>query len=135
MTVAPVNKVNFLDKHAARLDANIQSYIATARRQHRHEQATLQQLRSQVLAIAQTAAHILREEFGASRVVVFGSVLDETRFHATSDLDLAVWGLPPANYIKALARLMTLSDCAIDLVEAETASPAVLVGIAAGLEL
>ena len=135
MTVALVNKVNLLDKHPTSLDAKMQGYIATARLQHQHEQATLQQRRSQVLAIAQTAAHILRQEFGASQVVVFGSVLDETRFHATSDLDLAVWGLPPASYIKALARLMTLSDCSIDLVEAETASPPALAGIAQGLVL
>lgn len=130
-----VNPDNLLDKQTTPLDTKMQRYIATARRQQQQEQVALQQQRSQFLAIAQTAAQILREEFGASRVVVFGSVLDKTSFHATSDLDLAVWGLPSASYIKALARLMTLSDCTIDLVEAETASPAVLAGIAAGLEL
>jgi predicted nucleotidyltransferase len=35
-------------------------------------------------------------------IVLFKSVLSETDFRKTSDLDLAVWDLPPSDYINAV---------------------------------
>lgn len=95
----------------------------------------MHQRRQQGLDLAQTAAQILRTEFGVSRVVLFGSVLSGTHFHTTSDLDLAIWDLPSTDYVKAVARLMTLPNFSIDLVEAETASPYLQVAIAEGIQL
>jgi predicted nucleotidyltransferase len=115
--------------------AKMQAYIATAHRRQQQRQAKLQQRRQQGLELAETAACILREEFGVSRVVLFGSALDATRFHESSDLDLAIWDLPPADTIKAVARLLQLSDFSIDLVPAETASPHLQAGIAQGSTL
>jgi predicted nucleotidyltransferase len=114
---------------------NVESYIATAHRREKERKAQLSRQRLEALKLARQAAQILREDFGVSRVTVFGSVLKERDFHETSDLDLAVWDLPPADYFKAVARLMALSDLSIDLVEAETASFYVLDGIALGMEL
>lgn len=113
----------------------MQTYIATARHRQQQRQAMLQERRTQGLAVAHTAAQILREEFGVSRIVLFGSILSETDFHEASDLDLAVWDLPPSAYFKAVARLMELPEFEIDLVEAETASPHLQAGLEQGVEL
>ena len=85
-------------------------------------------------SLYQTAAQILKTEFAASRVVVFGSLLGES-FHETSDLDLAVWGLPEKSYFKAVSRLVALSAFAVDLVEVQYAKPELLAAIAQGLKL
>lgn len=111
------------------------TYVATARRQQQQHCADLAQLRSQALSVAQTAAQILYHEFEVERVVLFGSVLNPDAFHPISDIDLAVWGLAPNRYIKAVARLMLLSTFCIDVVEAETACPYLQDAIAQGTPL
>ena len=114
---------------------SLSSYLATSRRRKEQQQIRLCQRRSQGLALAKRAAQILKTEFGASRVVLFGSVLSESAFHEASDLDLATWDLPPADYFRALARLLDLSDFSIDLVEAESASSYLQAAIAGGIAL
>ncbi|NJL48626.1 MAG: nucleotidyltransferase domain-containing protein [Leptolyngbyaceae cyanobacterium SM2_5_2] len=113
----------------------MQSYVDTARRRQQKHQENLRQRQQQGLKLAHLAAQILRGEFEVHRVVLFGSVLSEDTFHETSDLDLAVWGLPPSDYIKAVARLMELPEFSIDLVEAEMASTYLREAIAQGLDL
>lgn len=113
----------------------MQSYIATARRRQQQQQTHLQQRREQGLALAHQAASILRQEFGVSRVVLFGSILSPVAFHETSDLDIVVWDLSPDDYLRAVVRLMELPDFSIDLVEAETAQEHLQSGISQGLDL
>lgn len=48
-------------------------------------------------------ATMLREQFGASRVVLFGSVAREEGLGAYSDVDLAVQGLSPMAHLEAVA--------------------------------
>ncbi|MEM7771156.1 MAG: nucleotidyltransferase domain-containing protein [Cyanobacteria bacterium P01_A01_bin.37] len=113
----------------------MQSYIETARRRQQKRQEHLHQRRQHGLTQAKAAAQLLREEFGVSRVVLFGSILDESTFHETSDLDLAVWDLAPSDYIAAVARLLQVSDFSVDLLEAESASSYLQESIAQGLDL
>lgn len=113
----------------------MQSYIETARRRQQKRKEHLHQRRQHGLAQAKAAAQVLREEFGVSRVVLFGSILDESTFHETSDLDLAVWDLVPSDYIAAVARLLQVSDFSVDLLEAESASSYLQESIAQGLDL
>ncbi len=71
------------------------------------------------------AAHIagmLRARFGVSRVVLFGSLV-RGRFHAASDIDLAVEGLAPGDYFPALALAAKLSVFPIDLKPLEDLAP------------
>lgn len=112
----------------------MQRYILTARRREQQRLAALQQRRSRGLEVAQQAAHLLKQEFAATRVVLFGSLLGEP-FHETSDIDLAVWGLPAKSYFQAVGQLLSLSEFEFDLVEAEFASPEILAAIAHGVEL
>lgn len=112
----------------------MQQYILTARARQQQRVATLKQRRQHGFKIAKTATQILKTEFGASRIVVFGSLLSEN-FHETSDLDLAVWRLPEKSYFKAVARLLSLSNFEVDLVEVQYASSEILAAIAQGTEL
>ena len=76
------------------------------------------------LALAQTASQLLKEQFGAQRVALFGSILTPTFFHERSDIDLAVWGLNERLYLRALGRLLDLDpNFEFDLVEFEVAAP------------
>ncbi|MDB9529185.1 nucleotidyltransferase domain-containing protein [Oscillatoria sp. CS-180] len=110
----------------------MQPYIETARRRQQQQREKLRQRRLHGLRVAQEAATLLREAFGVSHVVVFGSVLDETAFHGQSDLDLAVWNLDPEHYFAAVAQLLALSEFSIDLVPVELASPPIRAAIAQG---
>jgi uncharacterized protein len=112
----------------------MQQYILTAKARRQQGLVALEQRRLDGFEIAKTAAQILKTEFSASRVVIFGSLLSQ-QFHETSDLDLAVWGLPERLYFKAVARLLSLSDFEVDLVEVQYASPEILAAIAQGTEL
>ena len=42
----------------------------------------------------------LRTEFGASKVIVFGSLLNKSAYTRWSDIDLAACGILPANFIR-----------------------------------
>ena len=112
----------------------MQEYISTARQREQRRLEQLVQRRSQGKAAAQKAATLLKQEFGVVRVVLFGSVLGR-EFHESSDLDLAVWGLPESLYFKAIARLEGLDGFVIDLVEAQHALPHIADAIKEGIEL
>ncbi|MFO7633090.1 MAG: nucleotidyltransferase domain-containing protein [Caldilinea sp.] len=74
--------------------------------------------------VANAAASVLRAQYGATRVVVFGSLALPARFHVRSDVDLAVWGIDERAYLRAVADVTALdADVLIDLVRAEEATP------------
>ena len=76
--------------------------------------------------VAQVAANLLRERFGAARVVAFGSLAHRASFGPWSDIDLAAWGLPPERFYLAVAAVTGLSpDFEVDLVDPEGCRPAV----------
>ncbi|MDX2240086.1 MAG: nucleotidyltransferase domain-containing protein [Leptolyngbyaceae cyanobacterium bins.302] len=112
----------------------MERYVLTAQRREKERSLKLQKLRAQGIEVAKAAAKILKSDFEADRVIVFGSLLDEG-FHETSDIDLAIWNLPEKAYFKAVGQLNSLSDFDVDLVEVQYASPEILAAIAQGLEL
>lgn len=68
------------------------------------------------------AAALLRRKFAVKGVWLFGSTLSCQFFHETSDLDLAVWGLPLKDYCSAVGELLfEIEDFSIDLVRLEEA--------------
>ena len=46
------------------------------------------------LDVAKKCANFLKEKYGATKVVLFGSLLNHEKMTPHSDIDLAVWGLP-----------------------------------------
>ncbi|MGE5601561.1 MAG: nucleotidyltransferase family protein [Nitrososphaerales archaeon] len=51
--------------------------------------------RRRAFEVAKRAADLLRRDFGATKVLAFGSVARPERFTRWSDIDLAAWGSPP----------------------------------------
>ncbi len=68
---------------------------------------------------------MLVEQYGARRVWLFGSLAHRRFVHTRSDIDLAVEGLPPEKYFRALATLwrLLLTGLELDLVPLEDAKP------------
>jgi uncharacterized protein len=63
-------------------------------------------------------AAVLREQFAAKRVVVFGSLTDKKRYTPWSDIDLAVWGIAPDQFYTAIGVLNEMSsEFKVDLVD------------------
>jgi predicted nucleotidyltransferase len=75
--------------------------------------------------VAHLAARLLRQRFGATRVVAFGSLTDRAWFTPWSDVDLAAWGVPPDAFYRAVALVTGLSaEFKMDLVSPEECRPA-----------
>jgi predicted nucleotidyltransferase len=103
----------------------METYRRTARARARARQERVTARQAAAWAVARRAAAALKEEFGASRVAVFGSLVRPKGFHLRSDVDLAVWGLDERLYFRAVAHLLDLDpSIEVDLVEVEQARPA-----------
>lgn len=90
------------------------------------EGAAIKKRRRQAWRLAQKAAQILREKFGARKVVVFGSLAHDRWFTVWSDIDLAVWGIPHEQFYAAVAEVTGLSaDFKVDIIDSETCLPAI----------
>ncbi len=115
---------------------SMQGYILAARARDLVSLADLQVRRSQAVAVARLAAGVLRADFGAGRVVLFGSVVgDDSYFHQGSDIDLAAWEVCDRSYFRAVGVLQGLSEFDIDLVLPQDVPSYILSAIANGVEL
>lgn len=107
-----------------------------------NEHATLERRAADRRALVNTRARELRASVpeltaclrahGASQVVLFGSLV-EGDAHEASDIDLAVTGLPVAEYWNALAAVAAIAPGSVDVVRTETASSALMCAIRRGV--
>lgn len=81
--------------------------------------------RTQALQAAQECMALLKDRFGARRVILFGSLAQEGPWHDRSDIDLAVEGLPPEAFFRAYAACGALlpPGLELDLVPLESLYP------------
>lgn len=80
--------------------------------------------REEVLAALEACAQLLKERFGARRVIPFGSVMAPERWHDGSDIDLAVEGLDPRLFWQAWVSLEDVVPPGLSVVVSlETAAP------------
>ena len=108
----------------------MQEYKRTARQRWQAEQAQLARRRERAWKLARQAAEMLKRDFAAVRVVVFGSLVQEGGFTEWSDVDLAAWGLDSTNWLKAIGAVQRLSDeIELNLVDVGSCSPELLVVI------
>jgi predicted nucleotidyltransferase len=83
-------------------------------------QSQLERRRKRAVRLARQAAALLRAEFGARDVVLFGSLASHSGFTLWSDIDLAVFGIPTDRFFAAVAAITGLSaEFKVDLVDAE----------------
>lgn len=81
--------------------------------------------RARALAAAEACIALLKERFGARRVILFGSLAGEGPWHSRSDIDLAVEGLADEEFFAAYAACRDLlpPDLELDLIPLEDAYP------------
>ena len=92
--------------------------------------AEISSRRRRAMLVARKAAKLLKTEFGAKEVILFGSLARRVGFTRWSDIDLASRGIPAEKYLKAMDTVLYLSpEFKIDLVELETCLPALLKSI------
>jgi predicted nucleotidyltransferase len=116
--------------------SQIIAQVLEAREKRPEFLARMQQRQRCGWEVARQCAKILKEQFGAQRVVLFGSMLDPERMTWHSDIDLAVWELPERDYFRAVATLLDVDpEFSIDLVEGQRVLPHILKGIAQGIDL
>ena len=113
----------------------ILSQIKQARQQRSLFLEKMKQRQKEGLLIAEQSADILKKNFGVTRVVLFGSLLNPETMSPHSDIDLAVWGLPETSLFRAGAMIERGHQFTIDLVKAEKAKPHILKAIQQGIEL
>ena len=97
-------------------------YRSTARARQRDHDAETDRYRKMAWTAAREAARVLREGFGATRVIAFGSLAHGAWFSSHSDVDLAVEGIPPDAFWRAWCALDRLgTGVEIDLIAIESA--------------
>jgi predicted nucleotidyltransferase len=102
-----------------------QKYIEAARQRPPLPElsATEKEQREKRLEKVHQAARQLKIQFGVEKVILFGSLVDDSQFLPSSDVDLAVVGLRSEDYFEAWRVVeVLLEDCTVDLVELEQAT-------------
>lgn len=84
-------------------------YKRTAREREAARRQQLAERENEARAVSQAAARLLKVEFGATRVVLFGSLARGSGFHSGSDIDLAAAGIEPHLFFRAWAALDQLA--------------------------
>ncbi|MFQ5857976.1 MAG: nucleotidyltransferase family protein [Anaerolineae bacterium] len=81
--------------------------------------------KAQALEAAEACRRLLKERFGARRVILFGSLAGQGIWHGRSDIDLAVEGLDPAEFFPAYSACRDLlpPGLELDLLSLESVYP------------
>jgi predicted nucleotidyltransferase len=83
-----------------------------SRREKLHQRH--QRLEREALLTVDKIKHTLINQFGARRIILFGS-LAKGRFREGSDIDVAVEGIPVADFFQALAAVNSQTRAWVDL--------------------
>lgn len=103
------------------------AYCATARRRKEEGEQAVIHRRERAWTLARQAAELLKEQFGARRVVVFGSLVHEGAFTPWSDVDIAAWGIRPEDTLRAIGVVLDLdAGIEVNLVDMSTVRPSLV---------
>lgn len=96
------------------------------RRRRAETRVEVSKRRRRAHAVALKAAELLKTKFGATEVILFGSLARRGSFTLYSDIDLAARGIDPLRFYAASAAIEGVDlNFQIDLVELETCLPTV----------
>jgi predicted nucleotidyltransferase len=99
-----------------------QKYIDYWQQQSANQAEKQKQAVDQAWQEVRQMAQCLRQEFGAQRILVFGSLVRGS-FTPDSDIDLAVDHIPPHRYFAAVARANDFSSRWVDLKPLDDLTP------------
>lgn len=99
------------------------AYQASARQKAASLRRESQARRCRAWDVAKQATVLLKHEFGAERVMLFGSLARDEPLSSHSDIDLAVWNLDEHLLYRAVSRLLEIDpSVSVDLLRIEDAS-------------
>lgn len=102
-------------------------YRETALRRLEREKGDIERRKEEAWAAARRAAIMLREQYHATRVVVFGSLVHDGCFTRWSDVDIAAWGISPEDTLLAIGAVMDMEfPLDVNLVDVNTCRPSIL---------
>lgn len=102
----------------------LSQYRVTHQKREQQRQTEKLTRQHQGQQLAHQAAHLLKTQFGATQIILFGSMTHLQRIHPSSDIDLAASGIPDRDYLRALGALQDLSgEFSFDLIQLERATP------------
>lgn len=105
-------------------DERFAAYLPGIRRRRIEEQRGWRVRRERAWERAQRAAILLRG-FGATRIIVFGSLVRTGPYDTRSDIDLAEEGISPAKFYSAYAKAAAaVEDFELDVVDLADCQPA-----------
>ena len=85
-------------------------------RKHRAKfSAEIASRRRRAMSVARKAAKLLKTEFGAKEVILFGSLARRVGFTRWSDIDLAVRGIAPERFFAASAAIERVDQTKAEL--------------------
>ena len=115
----------------------IAGYRRHAREREAERQLALERRKAQAWAAARLAATVLKAEYGATRVILFGSLAHGAWWHEDSDVDLAAEGIPSDRFWRAWGAVERLAPgIEINLAPLETVKSSIRRSIAAeGVDL
>ena len=98
----------------------IKEYRKCLKKREEKKKEYLLQRYQEAWSVAKKASKLLYDRYRAQKVAIFGSLKDILYFNEWSDIDLAVWGIPPKMYFTAVAEIISLSSkFKIDIVDPE----------------
>lgn len=99
-------------------------YQATALRRRERERQERNKREERAWEVARRVAALLKERFGATHVVVFGSLIRKGCFTLWSDVDLAAWGIRPEDTFRAVSAVIAIDpEITVNLVDIQTCRP------------
>jgi predicted nucleotidyltransferase len=102
-------------------------YQAAAKRKWQESQAERIQRKKCAWELAWLAAVLLKEQFKATKVMIFGSLVRDDCFTLWSDVDIAACGISPNETLRAMEAVKDLDKVIeVNLVDVETCTPTLL---------
>lgn len=102
-------------------DSELDRYVEGWKKRLQAEQEKASRRLEEARQEARRLSALLKHDFGATEVWVFGSLALHARglktFRADSDIDLAARGIPPERFFAACGRLLVDSGFSVDLVD------------------
>jgi predicted nucleotidyltransferase len=102
-------------------------YRRTAQERQQAEEQAVSRRRQRAWRLARRVAALLKKEYQATRVVVFGSLIHKDCFTLWSDVDIAAWGIRPQDTFRAIGAMIGLDpEIQVNLVDVGACRPALL---------
>ena len=107
--------------------SEIREYRRSRQARVARQRSRVEARRAEARSAASVAADLLRRDFGATRILVYGSVARGGDFTEHSDVDLLAWGIPAEREFSAVAACLGVSgEIRVNLAVAESSTTSLL---------